>query len=323
MNDCQQYHDLIASYAAGEIGPSDLEDLLAHCSACEDCRGMVELHRSFATTVTGLPEPSEELFEAMRGRVLDQLELNQTPLGAPGRERRSVVQAGTPFWSTLADWFGAHPVPAPALVILLLLAAGFAGRWTAAPGWSDKSLLRAVQEQAGRSTGLDAFWDATFTFANVAVRQTEAGDLSLGFDVCRHVEADTPRHSPLASEVLLSTILDSPTLGERIKAMKIAPDLQDARLQEALIYTLHNDPNLAVRLQALGVLSRGPLDAATQDALLRTLRDDTSVQARLLALDALAAHHVDPEAIRRAVSEAGQASDDVIMQRVLEIAGQS
>ena len=323
MNECQKFHDLFAAYAVGEIGPSDLEDLLAHSRECDGCHGLVELHRSFAALATDLPEPSDVIFENMRGRVLDRLESQKGRPAALGDPRGGFLEAVKVLWKTLGELFGAHPVPAATCVVLLLLAAGLTGRWTAAPGWSDSTLLRAVQEQAGRSTGLDGFWDATFTFANVAVRQTEAGTLSLGFDVCRHVETDTPRNSPLAGEVLLSTILDSPTLGVRIKAIEIAPELQDVRLQEALVYTLHNDPDQTVRLQALAAISRRLPDAAAQDALLKSLRDDTSVQVRLLALETLTANHVDPEAIRQAVSEAGQASDVVIMQHVQRLAEQS
>lgn len=312
MNDCQRYQDLIATYLAGEIGPADLEDLLAHSGQCEDCRSLVQLHRSFATMDTDLPEPSDEAFGAMRRRVLDEL--------GQGRERAGVRPH---LGRTLVDWISGYPMPAAAAVVLLLIGAGMAGRWSATPGWSDESLLSAVRVQAAQSTGLAGFWDAPFTFANVAVRQTNTGDLALGFDACRHVEAETSLNSPLAREILLATIIDSPVLGVRLKAMDMAPDLEDARLREALIFTLHNDPNLAVRLQALGALSRGPLDSATQAALLATLREDTAVQMRLLALEALAEQQVDPAAIRRAVSEAGQASDGVIMRHAVQVIGTS
>jgi hypothetical protein len=319
VHDCQRYHDLIAAYVAGDIDLNGLEDLVTHCRRCADCRGMVELHRSLATMATDMPEPSAEVFEAMRNRVLDQLEENRARVGLRGRVPSGVTEPRPPFWSTLADWFAAHPLPAPALVVVLILAAGLAGRWSATPTLSDRSLMRAVEKQAGQSSGLDGFWDATFSFANVAVRQTDDGRLALGFDVCRYMEAETPRSSPLAREVLLATIIDSPTLGVRLKAMDMAPDLRDAQLQEALIYTLHNDPDLAVRLEALAALSRPPLDATKQDALLTTLRDDASVEVRLRALEVLVAQRVDPEAILQAASGAEQAGNTAIMQLATEM----
>jgi hypothetical protein len=320
VRDCQRYHDLIASYIAGDISPAEMQELGAHSIECEHCRGLLELHRSFATAAPDFVDPPDEAFEAMRNRVLDQLESKRAAFHAPGRVTPG-AESKPPFWRTLADWFGAHPVPAPALVVLLLAAAGLVGRWTARPSWSDHLLLRAVEQQAAKSAGLDGFWNAPFTFANVALRQTESGGLSLGFDACRHVEAQTSHSSPLAREILLATIIGSPTLGERIKAIDLAPEADDSRLQEALIYALHNDPNPAVRLQALDVLGRPPLNPAKQDALLATLRDDASVQMRLKALQVLVAQQVDSAIIRRALSAAGQ--NDPVTWLATEIVGGS
>ena len=46
------------------------------------------------------------------------------------------------------------------------------------------------------------------TLANVAVRPRSDGMLSMSFDVCRHVDTETDRQSPLAREVLLHAILE-------------------------------------------------------------------------------------------------------------------
>jgi hypothetical protein len=206
---------------------------------------------------------------------------------------------------------------------LLLAAAVLVGRWTATPAWSDRSLLRAVEQQAENSAGLDGYWNAPFTFANVALRQAESGGLSLGFDACRRVEVQTSRRSPLAREILLTTIIDSPELGDRIKAMDLAPGTGDSRLQEALIYALHNDPNPTVRLQALDVLGRSALDSAGQAALLTTLSEDASVQMRLKAVELLMAHQVDPEVIRRAVSQDESQDAPVVWRLATDMAGES
>lgn len=319
MDDCQRHHELIAAYVAGEIDFAGLEDLVIHCRGCVDCRGMVELHRSLATMAPDVPEPSAEVFDAMRNRVLDRLEDGWARAGLRERVPSGLTWPKVPLWGALAGRLAAHPVPVAALAMLLLVVGGLAGRWSATPRWSDSSLVRAVEEQAGRSTGLDGFWDAAFTFANVAVRRTETEDLALGFDVCRHVETKTRRTSPLAREVLLAAILESPTLGVRLRAVDVAPDLQDARLREALVYALHNDPSLSVRLEALRALSRPPLDSVAQDALLTTLRADVSVDLRLRALEALVAQRVDPAAVLRAASEARQEGSAAVMRVAAEM----
>lgn len=323
MEDCQRYHDLIAAYAAGDISAPDSEDLMAHCQVCADCLGLIELHRSFTALAGDVPEPSEEAFAAMRQRVLNELELNEGYAGMGRRGRRAAVEMRPNLWHALANLFGAHPVAAPALVALMLAIARFGGREAVQPNWSSDSLLRAVQQQAGLSNGLLEFWDAPFTFSNVVMGQTESGSLTLGFDACRYVEAETSPTSALAQEIFMAAIVDSPTLGVRMKAMELAPSRDEPRLQEALIYSLHNDGDMAVRMQALRALGRYPLNTFTEKAMLTTLREDTAVAVRLLALETLAAEaeQVDPTVIRRAVSEAGQATDGVIMQRVAQLLG--
>ena len=76
-----------------------------------------------------------------------------------------------------------------------------------------------------------------------------------------------------------------------------------SRLKEALIVTMLNDPDAAVRLNALGVLARYPYNEQSQDALLQTLGHDEDVQMRLTALEELARRNVGPEMIREAVGE--------------------
>ena len=111
-----------------------------------------------------------------------------------------------------------------------------------------------------QQTGLDSYWDSQFTFANVSVRPQGQGQLALSFDACRHVDLQVAQDSPLAREVLLHAIMEPSSLGSRLQAMEVTPAISDGRLKDALIFTMLNDQNAAVRLNALSVLARYPYD---------------------------------------------------------------
>ena len=134
----------------------------------------------------------------------------------------------------------------------LLVVAVLGGRWSVKDGTPEAGdLVDELQRSAAMQTGLDSFWDAPVSYANVTVRSREDGALELGFDACRHVELTTSRDSPLAREVLVHAILDQQTLGARMQAVRLVPEMGDDRLRDALVFTLHHDPEPAVR-------SRGP-----------------------------------------------------------------
>ena len=143
--------------------------------------------------------------------------------------------------------------------------------------------------------------------------------LTISWSLARH-----PRHhlpglpsslgrSPVVREVLLHAILEPSALGTRLQAMELTPEILDPALQEALVFTMHHDPALAVRLEAMAVLSRHPFDARVREALLATLREDEAVQMRLLALETLAGQEVDPSQLERVIREAGQESDPAVL----------
>ena len=222
----------------------------------------------------------------------------------------------------LMEWWHRLAVLRPVAMAVLVALAVLAGRWSVTPPRLDDDLLLAeIQHQAAMQNDLAGFWDAPFSYTNIAVRPRSDGDLELGFDVSRHIELVTPRQSPLAREVLVHAILESRRLGTRLKAMELAPELQDARLREALVLALHNDPEPAVRLKALALLGRDPNIARGQEALFQTLRNDRSIQLRLAALEALAAQQVDPLRVRQAIQSMDLTGNRAVLQHAVQLLG--
>jgi len=104
-----------------------------------------------------------------------------------------------------------------------------------------------------------------------------------------------------------------------MKAMEVATTTMDPKLEEALVYTMHNDPDLSVRLEALSRLTRFPYNDGVQQALMTTLRQDQSVQMRLLALERLAEKQVQMETLQQVIGEANLESNPAVMQHAIKL----
>jgi len=292
----------------GGISSSDEAEIRRHARDCPDCGALLELHEDLGALGQEIPEPSLAELHRMRSRILHE---------AASREDRL-------SWRSIGRGFGAllRIQPAGAIVILAMLSAGaLLGRqWPAGAGEIDDArLLQAVQEQAASVAGVSGYWDAPFFYANVSARPAGTGQLALSFDVCRHVEAVTPLGSALARDVLLQAILEPTSVGTRLKAMSLAQGIVDGRLREVVIFALHRDPSLAVRLKALEVLMQSPYDPHVEEALLTTLRGDGAVQMRLQALECLTARQVDPTTLRQTIGAVGLESDEAVMLRAAEL----
>jgi hypothetical protein len=305
MNDCRQFQEMMEELLAGDIAAESHMALSRHCQSCPECAGLFELHEKLQLMNDEIPEPGRTELRDMREAVLERISLD--PVSAPARRS---------FWPDLVSLWQIHPAASMAAMVILLAGAVFMGRWsTPAQTLDDSLILQAISRQADQQSGLGEYWDAPLSFANVTARQKPSGRLALSFDVSRHVEVLTPQSSALAREVLLHAIIEPSSMGSRFGAMELTPQISDARLKEALILTMHDDPDPTVRLNALDVLARYPYDAQTQRSLLYTLGRDQEVQLRLSALEQLAAHRVGMETITAAVADAGFASDFAVLER--------
>lgn len=310
MSQCRPYQSLLEDLLAGTISAADHDTLRAHCSDCPECADMLDLHERLLTLGAEIPAPDQDTLDDRRERILEQTMAHRRTTGSSLPEQPH-------FWSDLSHLWQRHPAAATLATAAILLVVVFAGRWSVQPqSFDDDLLLQAVQHQAAQQAGLANYWDAPFSFTNVSVRQRPMGQLALSFDVSRHIDLQTHQNSEMAKEVLLHAILEPSSLGSRMGAMEVSAQINDRRLQDALVLTMHRDPSLTVRLNALSSLAQYPYDGRVQEALLTTLSNDQEVQMRLLALDQLGHQHVGQETIRSALGEEALRSDPAILQRV-------
>jgi len=313
MKECKDYREMIQSYIAGEISPSNLDSLYHHCQTCPDCGQLWEMHSNLAAAGEELPQPPEDGLQAMRANVLAQI--------ARG-ERARDQQTGTSRirWWDLGALLRARPAAALPMAAALVVISAIAGRMSVpAQESSDNVIMREISQQASKQTGLIDYWDTPLSYTNVDARPVDGSNLDLSFNVSRHVRFVTPMDSPVAREVLMHAILEPATAGEKIKAMALAPEVMVPNITEALIFTMHHDPNLAVRMEAMSVLKISPYDSIIQKAFLTTLRGDEEVQMRLQALEYLAENQVNMNTIRRTIELSQLESDTAVLQHATEL----
>jgi len=307
MSPCRPYQSLLEDFLAGTITTADRDTLQAHCAECTACAEMLSLHERLQALGAEIPVPDPDTLDDRRERIMEQTMAHRRTL--PSAERPC-------FWTDLSHLWRQHPAAATLATAAVLLMVVFAGRWSVQPKtFDDDILLAAVQHQAAEQAGLAEYWDAPFSFTNVTVRQRPMGQLALSFDVSRHIDLQTQQNSALAKEVLLHAILEPSSLGSRMSAMDVSSRIDDRRLQDALVLTMHQDPSLTVRLNALAALGHYPYDSRVQEALLTTLNNDQEVQMRLLALDHLDRQNVSLDTIRHALGDEAFRSDPAILQR--------
>jgi hypothetical protein len=302
MSQCHRYQELIESCLAEEISSSDRAELDEHCAACAECANLLELHRDMLVLDDEITMPDKHQFREMRAAVLAATD-------SPRSETR------TGFLVDLSRLWRMHPIPSGLATAAVLVCAIFFGRAIHQDRSLEEQLLQqTTQWTTAQQASLDSYWDAPYSFTNVSVRPRGQGQLALSFDASRHVDLQVAQDSPLAREVLLHAIMDPSSMGSRLRAMEATPSIGDARLKEALIVTMLNDPDASVRLNALGVLARYPYNAQSQDALLQTLGQDEDVQMRLTALEELARWNVGSEMIREAVGDDASQGTQAILR---------
>lgn len=294
--DCHRVRNDIDRLFAGELAEDDRAVIDAHLERCSDCRE----HHALVSQIASRPAPEtdERDLLAMRRAVLGTIQSER------GAERTSFFTR-LPHAAALALVTGGA----------VLLAAGwFVGRTTAPEAVAarrggmanpDLVLARQIQSVARENTGLADVENSPYRYANVRIEPQPEGRIRLGFDVSRHLELTLLKSDPLVTEVLVQSVLDSGSIGTRLRAIDEAGNILDPRVRGALIKAMLHDENLGVRLQAQSRLIERAGDAGIADALLTVLENEESVQMRLVAIDYLTRSRVDPRRLREAV-EAGE-----------------
>ena len=309
MNDCKRFHEIIEAIVAGTPTSGGADNLARHCRTCPDCVRALEAHQNLSEIGRRFRSAADEDLGELRSRVL-------TELAAP--PRRGWLEA-------LSTPFRMQPAMAAVFAVVIFLT-GIGAAWIQVGGaasagaglGSEQRLMTEITAEAASNRSLVDVEDSRYTYSNVTFRRLDDRRVSMDFDVTTHVNVIEPVESELVKEVLVHSLLNPSNTGSRLKAIAYASDVMDPKVRDSVIFAMHHDENLAVRLEALSILAGQPVDAVMESAVTTTLLEDESVQMRLQALDYLAAHTTNPESIRQAIEQTDDAVNATLMVRLAD-----
>jgi hypothetical protein len=146
------------------------------------------------------------------------------------------------------------------------------------------------------------------------VQQGQNGQIRLFIENIREGEVLVDPDDPRVRQLLLESTKDPENPAVRVESVQILIGRSGADIRNALIHSVLNDPNAAVRLKALEGLRHFPGDSATREALKFTLQHDSDPSVRAEAIDVLAPEgdRVDlpPDVITTLRLLAGSGQDD-------------
>jgi hypothetical protein len=304
MDDCNRFFNQIADLRQQNLSDEDQTELFAHLATCRDCRDLMQFHEDLTTAGDDFGEVDSEALAGVRERVLDEIRSTEGTVAA-------VVRPAA-FWAV-----GRNRLLAATAAIVMAIGGFTAGRMAVGVGPTDGDLLVATLEDgAEEHRRLRDVEDSPNIISNVAVRPVGEGRLAMSFDVARHIEIERPVNDPLVNEVLVHAILDQSSMGSRLKAVSIAARADNGKIEEALVFSMLDDPDLPVRMRALEILADRPISDSVEQGLMKVLRHDESMQMRLLAIEVLANNHAGGQQVLEDFLETDEAVEPAIAERL-------
>jgi hypothetical protein len=276
MNECTMFFHDMEDLRERRLDDEKQKALFAHLTSCASCRDLLDFHEDLSAAGREFDGPSEQAFKGVRKSVMNEISSDTNV------HRAEVVAIRRPF-------FRRPQLLAVAASVLVLLAGFVLGRMVDQNTVSESDLLiAALENSAAQNLRLQDVEDSPTLISNVAFRPLDGGRVALAFDVAQHLEVQRDEDDPLVNEVLVHAMLDQSSLGSRLKAISFAGTASNAKVQEALIFAMVNDPDLPVRLRSLEILCKGPMSERVEEGLFQVLQHDDSMQMRLLAVEFLA-----------------------------------
>jgi hypothetical protein len=251
----------------------------------------MEFHERFTCLAREIPDPSRGVMREMRRAVVSKF-----------HQPRAVVRQ-----ISSAGWL----LRVAAGVVIFFL--GSLASYFLLSNQPDSLPQILYRQSAPRS--LDEALKNSFIYSNVSLRPSGPKLYDVSFDVTTRLSLTMEQASPLFTEILAQSVLNSQNPGMRLRTLGFTDLSRAPLIRDTLIAVLQNDSNPAVRLKALSQLKDFPYGPVIETAILSALRRDPSVPVRLVALDFLAQQPADPALVIQAIRESGQESDPAIQMK--------
>jgi hypothetical protein len=189
MKNCDRFENSIQSLIAGDPELEQLEELIAHCKICRDCRELFEMHRNLARLGTKFNDMESTELSEVRASIVEKVaEKNrQRP------QRGWLVAFRTPLII--------RPLPATAFIaaIFILGMVAFHG--------VDRSadIAGGAANDAFINASLKDVENSSYTYSNVALKYLDENRVSLEFDITKRIGIVEPASSKLVKGILMNS----------------------------------------------------------------------------------------------------------------------
>jgi hypothetical protein len=310
MKECKKYERLIKQFIANEIGDEDKKLLLEHIQQCKACKSLYEMHNQLETHTIDFPEASAEDYLKVRQSVIRSIR---------NKKAASDIKWYQYFSDRFLSIFSRPAVTISFSVILFLIGFFLYPIILPSRGQSNFDLARQLKYTAQQNTDLQQVENSPYIFSDVRFKNVNGDQVEIGFNVSTHMELVRHKDDPLVKEVLAQAVMNPASLGNRLQAISYSEEIMDSKVKEALIFTMLNDNNLAVRIKAMTSLAKYPSDSKIQDAFLKILKNDEQVQLRLLAIDYLTSNLSNEKNLEEIIRDLNQAKDAGIKYKLSQL----
>ena len=291
MDKCKKYHELIKKQISSGLDEKEKYVLDEHINHCNECSGLLRIHENIEQQEENMTMPTADEFRMMRQNTLRRIRLLES-------SKFDVVVFRLKRLFTRVEF-------AYGLALLFLIFSIYSFYSSdKTPGRIPSDLIEQIDYTAQQNQTLSDIENSPYTYSNVEIIEKDNQQIHLGFNVSTYIELIRDKNDPLVKEILAQSIINSPQTGTKLSTIAYTEELLDPKLKETLLYVVQNDPELAVRLKALNILTKYANDGQIQEAFLSLLKNEESVQMRLIALDYLTANKIDTSLIVKELNKA-------------------
>lgn len=273
----EDYKEMLSLLLYDELSEEKIEVLHKHLLECEECNAEYESLQKMKEVINNkfFLQPSDELLNQSRNELRGLLRAEQSK---------------NTFFSKLIDLINSYIIlyykPAISGTVILIL--GFFGGF-----YFEKTLNPEINEINYFLTSSNDEDENQTKIENLRFLETdlETGSIELMFEATRTVKLKGSVYDPNIQKILASSLIWEQNTGIRLKTINTLSEklnnnlLTDNDVKLALIETVKNDNNPAVRKEALRVLTGLPFDKTIKETLLFVLINDTNSGNRIMAIN--------------------------------------
>ena len=269
-----------------------------HMEQCVDCRNeLAEIRKLHGSLADKPVTPTEELLQAARHQLRGALRLERSRhQELPGR--RLIL------WRPLFQY---------ALGAVATLAVGVFVGYLAFG-----SRIQEHHRATGPGDGSGPMQNGDLQIANIKFIDADAtdGQVEFEFDTVTPMRLKGSINHPQVQKVLSYAMVNEQNPGLRLRAVNAFQTQQfapDAETKTALITTLKTDENPGVRMQAMAVLQKYPMDVPIKQTMLYVLQHDSVAGLRVEAIKSLQPGHLkDQDVLKVLRKQAASEENDYI-----------